>query len=84
MTFKQLVPVGSITGDPIGMRRYMVVDPQNSSTSAAETICISQDGSTPTPQPFSVYTISELPRPKERGFLLHTPVCVPQVHKLDG
>jgi hypothetical protein len=34
---KQLIPLGSITSDPIGTERYMVVDGDNT---AAETIVV--------------------------------------------
>lgn len=34
---RQLIPLGSLTGDPIGTQRYMVV---NGNTTAAETIVI--------------------------------------------
>ncbi|MFA6258233.1 MAG: hypothetical protein WCX79_00875 [Candidatus Paceibacterota bacterium] len=42
---KLLIPVGSITGDPIGSRRYMEVDPTNYSNSVSRNILILPDGS---------------------------------------
>jgi hypothetical protein len=42
--FKQLLPVGSITGDPIGARRYAAFDPHEQSTAVSETIALMPDG----------------------------------------
>ena len=42
---KLLIPLGSITGDPIGVKRYMVVDEEKRVTSVSETICLREDGS---------------------------------------
>ena len=41
---KMLIPLGSITGDPIGAKRYMVIDDQNLCTGACETILVGADG----------------------------------------
>lgn len=41
---KRLIPLGSITGDPIGVKRYMVIDANSWCTSVSETICLLPDG----------------------------------------
>jgi len=41
---KQNIPLGSITGDPIGVRRYMVIDSNDSRTAVSETVLLKQDG----------------------------------------
>jgi hypothetical protein len=41
---KQLVLLGSITGDPFGVKRYMVVDSKEQSTAVSETILLRPDG----------------------------------------
>jgi hypothetical protein len=41
---KQLIPVGSVTGDPKGVRRYMEIDTEHSVTGACRTVLLNPDG----------------------------------------
>ena len=41
---KLLIPVGSLTGDPMGSRRFMVVDEGSRATTASESVLLNQDG----------------------------------------
>jgi hypothetical protein len=42
---KLLIPLGSITGDPIGVRRYTEIDPSNQITAISKNVLILPDGS---------------------------------------
>ena len=42
--FDILIPIGSITGDPIGVRRYMKIKRNQYNTSTCESVLLKQDG----------------------------------------